>query len=328
MKLDISRRTLGIALVVITLLIVLIVFLVFRSRSKYVWPEASSAAAVSTSAYTTYVTGITNCNQVYSAAMIAAGTDATQQSAAGTAKTTCIEGITRTYLKSRCLAVDTDPNVQNDTTLSKAYGENYTKVKSAFTTDITNIRSAFLNIFSNPPTSGWPVALSSSTVNVEPNDTTPTDFTQYVIKKARDAAIAGATRKYIASLCPEYFKTNDKGDSTNAFKAWTYPAVSTDATGALKPQVTAQQVIDWAKRAGWKKVAADGSVSEEPLYKWPGNISITPSYTAGGAKDIDYGKTGMGATTPTYKNYEVARYNGPGSTIATGTTDAVSVAYV
>lgn len=322
MKLVISNRTIGILLVVLFILVVLIIFLVYRSRSKYVWPEASTPAGSAASAYTTYQSAVTACNSTYAAAVIA-GT-----STAATDKTTCLENATRTYLKARCPIVDTS---LTSATLSTALGNLglssiYTSAKSAFDTDITNIRSAFLTVFTTPPT--WPVPLTTSVVNVDPSDypsggspTTAADLSTYLIKKARDAAIAGATRKFIAAVCGEYYKTTDNGNSTDAFKAWTYPTVSTSASG-LTNQVTVADVLLWVKRAGWNGPLTSGAAAtDNPYYKWEtsGGTPTNTLFNVTGARDINYGKvkdssTGaVLATQPTYKVWEVARYNGPGS---------------
>lgn len=337
MKLVISNRTIGILLVVLFILVVLIIFLVYRSRSKYVWPEASTPAnSTAAAAYAAYQTAVTGCNNTYAAETIANNANAT------TNKTTCLENATRTYLKARCPVVDTSLSGTPLTTALTNLGLSsiYTPARSAFDTDITNIRSAFLTVFTTPPT--WPVTLTTSVVNVDPSDypsggspTTAADLSTYLIKKARDAAIAGATRKFIAAVCGEYYKTTDNGNSTDAFKAWAYPTVSTSPSG-LTNQVTTADVLLWVKRAGWNgPLSAGAAATDNPYYKWSagaGGTTTNPWFSVTGAKDINYNKvkdssTGaVLASQPTYKVWEVARYNGPGSTVD-NTNNAVAVVY-
>jgi hypothetical protein len=126
------------------------------------------------------------------------------------------------------------------------------------------------------------------------------------VRKARDAAIAGATRKYIALSCTDYFMSGD--GSTNlgpAYAAWDYAAYSGGN------YITNADVLAWVKRAGF--VNADGT--ETPYYKYAsGNTVYNAANTA-------YDVT-TGTPTSNKKPYEVARYNGPGSAATTGNTAA------
>lgn len=335
MKLVIDKKTMWFALVVFVILISLIIFLIFRTRSKYVWPEVAAAAAAFPTtpipirgAYDGYVSNVTTCNNQYAENLVR-----TPATAAAT-KQTCLENATSIYLKGRCPAIDpryADGTAASESALTSFYPGTYASAKQAFTTRVTNIRVAFLTAMTNPSTYvPWPTgfAPSASTVNVDtsgnPPDTTPTDYAAYLVKKARDAAIAGATRAYIATLCSDYYKTSNvatgiTSDSSAAFAAWDYQS-ATISSG----QITGQAILDWVKKAGFLDPV---SGTEKPLYKYMAVSAATPDgntlFKATNAKDINYQKTSPIITgQPVYKTWEVARYNGPGSTIVTGTTAA------
>lgn len=316
MKLSNSSRRILIAICVfVILLVVITIFILYRSRSKYRWPEAASVSA-SISGYSTYQTNLTACQNQYAIDSINPATAA----AASSNRTTCINTATRTYLNSRCPAV-TD-------TAAPSAGVSYYSNYTALQTTIQNIRTRFLNVMTNPTAVfNGQTALSSTTVTIDPADSvaggiwspansgspTVAEYATYLVRKARDAAIAGATRKYIALSCTDYFMSGDGLTNLGpAYAAWDYAAYSPNSGGNY---ITNADVLAWVKRAGFVNAAG----TETPYYKYASGNTNTVYNAANTAYDVT---TVAGTPTSNKKPYEVARYNGPGSAATTGNTAA------
>lgn len=336
MKLVLNDRTIRTILIASGIIIALLLFVILRSRSAYVYKDTTTPAPTG---YTSFDTDIQTCATTFFNTKIQnnipdgvnATTDAgyssltpaqqTALTAAITTRDTCVQTATSTYIKSRCPAVDPAKSI-TDAAVQALPG--YTAAKSAYDADIVAIRQAYGPIFSAPPT--WPVAPGSTTVNLEVKttysggtfsgvtDPAPTDYSQYLIKKARDADIAGATRKFVATVCPNYYDVNIAGGTTtqtptNKYKDWTFTPAN----------VTGANVIAWAKRAGF----LDATGTAQPLYKYSSGANPEFNLTTG-VKDID-GQT-TDSSNQAIPNWKVARFNGPGATNAT-TNGATTIVY-
>jgi hypothetical protein len=68
-----------------------------------------------------------------------------------------------------------------------------------------------------------------------------------MIIAARKADMTGATRKYLASACPNFYVSGDGlTNPTDTYKAW---AIDNATNGFVKANVTATKIADWLVNA-------------------------------------------------------------------------------
>jgi hypothetical protein len=237
LKLD-KKVIVGLVIGFVFLIIITLIVIRFRSRSKYQYPVASSDALG-----TTMNTTLKGCQDTFNVSMItnnamAAGT--TKDTAIATAETAyanCVKGAVGTYSSSTCPEITTANIGTKPSDATKAgYYDTYT------TSELPAIQVPYYSPLGT--------AISSFTRG----GTVPS--TDMVVA-ARKADLAGATRKYIAKVCPSFYTAADGTTAkTTAYTAWqTYTATpgNTSAEGFYGTNVTNASIITWADYAALTK---------------------------------------------------------------------------
>jgi hypothetical protein len=132
-----------------------------------------------------------------------------------------------------------------------------------------------------------------------------------IVEAALKADLTGATRKYLATVCTDYFKPGGIiTDPTPTYSAWSVVTGSTAPTAysfyaGPTGIITAAQVNTWATKAATYTV--DSATNEFTVN--------TPYISSGSTYNQDSTITDPFATVAgtKYKNWEIARDNGPGT---------------
>jgi hypothetical protein len=345
MKLVLDDKTFRMILIGVGIIVVLITFVILRSRSRFVYPESTApTGSPASGAYATFVNAINGCATTLTNSKISLGIPdnitTSAAAAAGSYSTqpfitsdTCIATATNTYLTNRC------PQILSSYVDTGA-------AKTTYDNTVIAIRQAYSSRFTDADNGSFASAsFSSSTINAEhkPNyssgtltgytqdtiGTPATSYAAYVVRKARDADLAGATRRYIAESCQGYYNVNiSTGSATfglsDLYRDWDFNSAA----------VTNANIITWAKRAGFITSVTNTTVGTAgPLYKYQtGATNPLPTVTNGGTyngatatvSDID--KSTNDSTNSAQTVYKVARYNGPGSTVKSSPTYSAAAA--
>lgn len=197
----------------------------YRSRSKFVYPVP--AGTPSDGADTTFSASLGTCQDTYNQALIAAKGDAAMILAADSARATCIANASGVFVKAKC--------TWSDGTVPTTAGTPEKTQYDAYTTNLLTIQQAYVTA----------QRLATTT-----NDTMN-------LNAARKADMSGATRKYIASVCPAFYKPTTGTDMTATYTAWsTGEAVANgfkpSAVGSTMTAITA-----WADYAATTFTVAD-----------------------------------------------------------------------
>ena len=254
MKFEISKRTLTFALIGVVIVIALaLIIRRYRSKSKFEWPVASPQADD-----TQLASDLQSYQDTYNLSMIAvnampAGPDKT--TAMMTAETTLSNAINNrvaTYVSTKCPAVSTGaaPASTGNATVDAAN----TAAWNAYQADLSKVQQAYYAI------------MGTTTA-------TSTPSSEQVIA-SRKADISGATRKYIATICPSFYKTTT-ADPTNTYKKWNYveTGTPTDTIGLSKADITTANVTTWAGYAA-KTKSSTSSVTVSPGAADVGPIAV------------------------------------------------------
>lgn len=235
MKFTIDDKTLRrilIGVTVVTLIALILVIMFFRRRSKFEWPTPTDATGTDLSQDQTLTTALNNAQDAYNVSMI--GINAMSEGAAKTAAilaaertlSDAIDAAITTYVSNKCSAVvaGTKPI---DATGGAAW--------DTYQTDLAAIGAAYYPVIKTATG-----AVATETL------------------AARKADITGATRKYIATACPKFYKTSTSDPSTG-YKNWTayttetqYTAATTPTTGKIgfaADRITATNISNWADYA-------------------------------------------------------------------------------
>jgi hypothetical protein len=248
MKLEVSNKMLTFALIGLVVVIVLVLIIKrYRSRSKFEWPVPNPAADDNLLA-----SDLQGYQDTYNLAMI--GVNAMPE---GTAKTTAMmtaETTLSTAINNRVGRYVTDkcPEVSSGTVPTDA-----AKVPfwNAYQSDLAKIQQAYYTV------------VGAAT----PTSTPPSEQ----VLAARKADISGATRKYIATVCPNFYKTTST-DPTADYKKWNYveTGTPTETIGLSKADVTAANVTTWAGYAA-KTKSTTSSLTVSPG-AGTGSIDLAP----------------------------------------------------
>lgn len=237
MNVTISDRQIKIGMLMVFILVVLIFIIIcFRSRSKFEYPAPVATADTSD---TTYNSALNTCQDTYNQALIAARSDVLLIFNAEKTRSTCITTASQAFVKSKCTFTDgtiptTDPN--------KAYYD-------TFTSDTNLIQQGYI-----------PAQRQIATADVP------------FLNAARKADISGATRKYMSSVCPAFYKTSD-GDLTSTYSAWNVgPSVN---NGFVPLNVTTANIGTWADYAATTFSVNDYYKSSTPASGDIGPITLT-----------------------------------------------------
>lgn len=291
MKFDWSNRTFRWSVIGFLLFVILVtvIMIVRYRRSKYKYPDQVTADTDTIrqdlSANTSFQTCLTDCSNKYLTAQYQGQSDSTPP------KAECIASCTSTYINTRCPYATTrlTPSVANGDAQSVV--DAYTTYKN---TDMASVASTYISLSGSAP--------STSTTSI-PSLT--------VVQAARKADLTGPTRKYLSTVCTDFYTLPDGSvNPRSIYTAWaptsTAPTTNPTATATYRSGasygfytgVTAAHIITWAKRAG------------QPL-----KIASSPAATAASTQvTVNVTFTGLAANIPvnfpkTYKGSPVSSTN-------------------
>lgn len=234
MRFTIDDKTLRRILIGVAVVAVILIIIFFRRRSKFEWPTPSDAEGRDLEQDRALTAALNDAQDAYNIRMIAINA-----MNPGVAKNTtilnsertltdAIDAAVTTYVSNKCSAVvaGTKPA---DATGSAAW-DTYQQ------TDLPAIGAAYYNVMKNASGAAATEALA-----------------------ARKADITGATRKYIATACPKFYKTS-ASDPSPGYKNWASYATSTEYNAAAVPatgskigfaadRITAGNISTWAEYA-------------------------------------------------------------------------------
>lgn len=201
------------------IILVIIVFAFNRwsaKRSNFQWPVPAGSTTVASelAADTAFQNALNTCQDTYNQALIAAGTNAASQLTAETTRSTCIKNASSAYVTGRCAASTGTAPAATDPTYAF-----YTR----YQTDIVTIQQAYV-----------------------PAQRQITSTDTVLLNAARKSDMAGATRRYIASACPAFYKPSivTDPDPTATYAAW---STGETVTNGFKPSlVTVASITAWA----------------------------------------------------------------------------------
>lgn len=269
MKLDISNKMLTFAIIGLVVVIVL-AFAInrYRSKSKFEWPVPTPGTDD-----TQLANDLQGYQDTFNLAMIGVNAmpagDAKTAAimAAETALSTSINNRVASYVSSKCPAV-TSGSKPADTGNATVDAAN-TAAWNAYQSDLAKIQQAYYTV----------VGAATAT------STPPSEQ----VLAARKADISGATRKYIATVCPNFYKTATT-DPTNDYKTWAYVETGTaPANGLLKTDVTAANVTTWAGYAAkTKSTTSSVTVSPGAVDVGPVAVADTTGFAVGDKVQFTY----------------------------------------
>jgi len=213
-----TQFKIGVAAVLILIVLVFAFNRWNAKRSNFQWPVPAGSTTVATevAADSAFQTALNSCQDTYNQELIAAGTNTTAQLAAETKRAGCIKTASGTYVTARCPV--SDGRVPTDSATLTLYNR--------YQTDIIAVQQAYV-------TSQRLIA------------STDVGF----LTAARKSDMAGATRRYIASACPAFYKPTaaTDPDPTATYAAW---STGETVTNGFKPSlVTVASITAWADYA-------------------------------------------------------------------------------
>ena len=243
MHVNLNKKVLiGLFIGVLILVIITLIVIRFRSRSKFAYPPASSDTQGATMS-----TALTTCQDTFNRTMIpvylmsAGPTKDTDTANAEKTLATCISTAVSTYTRDKCPEISAANIGTKPSDPTKAgYYDTYT------TTDLPAIQVGYYTVLSSPATS------------FTRGGTTPSND---MVIAARKADLAGATRKYIAKVCPTFYAPADGTTDTNTalYSNWqsftAAPAAGSTAEGFYGTNVTNANIITWADYAATTKLS-------------------------------------------------------------------------
>lgn len=242
-----DRKTVKWAIIALVVVIVLIFAVVkYRSRSKFEWPVTTNPDSNDT----TLTSDLQAIQDAYNMAMITvntmpAGTAKTQATLdAQKTLTTSINNKVSSYVTNKC------PEVTSGTAPAAADTAK-TAIWNTYQSDLAKIQQSYYTV------------VGSATITTSPSSGQ--------VLAARKADISGATRKYIASICPTFYYKSADDNPTNTYMTWTHVASGTaPPNGLLGSDVTSAAVTTWAGYAALTKLTT------AELAVLPGATTIGP----------------------------------------------------
>lgn len=245
------------------IILVVIVFAFNRwnsKRSNFQWPVPAGSTTNPTeiAADTAFQNALNTCQDTYNQALIAAGTNVTAQLTAETTRASCIKTASSTYVTGRCPV--SDGRVPTDNATLTLYNR--------YQSDIVTVQQAYVPAQRLIPS-------------------TDVGF----LNAARKSDMAGATRRYIASACPAFYKPTlaTETDPTATYVAW---STGESVTNGFKPSlVTVASITAWADYAAvqysvaeYFKSAATTAGATTALIK----LTMVTGLTVGDAVQLAY----------------------------------------
>jgi hypothetical protein len=285
-----TNTYIGIAVIIIAL-VLLVLWYRRRTQSKYTYDQIKTGGSPPES--TTY-SNIVACQLTFNTSNVTA-TDATRPALLNTFNQ-CVRSNVGFYVDTKCVWVTTDTNgIMIAPTTVGVNGATASDVAAytQFTNDQNAIQTAYVDLFTR----------SSDT----------TSPTTEMVDAAFKADLTGATRRYLSTVCSNYFKTATNDPST-IYSEWrvatgaTAPTVYSFWPGATG-KVTAAMVTTWVAKAARYTSATDAQLQagSEPY-------TVGSPYLASGSTYNQNSTIANPSASGTfYQNWEVSRDNGPGT---------------
>ena len=276
-----------IAIAVVVVVILIFMYRKFTKKSDYVIPPTSSSDTNSVR-QTNYSSNLVACETTYINTMNSPNPDRT---AADATLEACITSNVVSYYNSRCPFLPVSPNgspaFTNLTAGSSGtgipIGGSSNVAYIAYKADIDAINAVYTPLIS--------AAGQTYSVNV--------------MQAARKADFTGATRKYIATLCPDIYSSTGSTTLTTKHMGWTSSASQSSTYGFQGSLVTKERIWNWAIHAGQAPAVTDTTYTAPtvPLLGPPtlasGTTCNTSDYLTGSLNSIPY--------------WQLAADNGPGT---------------
>ena len=273
------QKWIYVGLAVVIALLVVIIIRWRRSLSKYTYTDITAGTGPPE---TTTYSNIISCQVTYNTSNITA-TDATRPGFM-TTFTNCVRSNVNIYVDNKCTYLTINPTSGTEKTAYDTYTSQINSIKTAYA-DITTKAAASL----------------AGTPSTE------------IVEAALKADMTGATRKYLATVCPDYFKPG--GVITNPTTVYTQWQIITGATApaagvygfwaGATGVITAAAVNAWALKAA--RYTVDDTTNE---------FTVGAPYVATGStynSDTQITDPYATVTGTKYKNWEISRDNGPGT---------------
>lgn len=259
---------------VIVLLLAVVLF-VRRRVSKYTLADLQAGGSPPES---TIYSNIVQCQVTYNTANISA-TDVTRPGFLATFEE-CVRSNVVFYMDTKCKWIDLDPTAQGVNGATQAEVEAYNQ----YVTDTRAIETAYADMITKAD------AVATSTAPAAA-----------VVEAARKADFTGATRRYLANVCPGYYKTST-GDLGDTYKLWTVVPKTSSQPSAYSFWPGSSGSITKASIDAWARGAADYTVDNTNF-----TFTVGTPYLASGSI-----YTSVSNVSPLL-NWELLRDNGPGT---------------
>lgn len=214
-----------IGFIIAAIVLVFIILRIYR-KSNYVYPETDSTANT-TAAYGLLTTNVGKCQDAYTLA----------GSGGITVYNSCLTSNVNAFMSNICPAVISYITDQSQCTATKSATANVTRncnlmdgmtawssVSLDLQTDLDNLKNFYVDV----------IRVAGTTVTSTNAGNTGVDSLTYpstsLVQAARKADVRGPTRKYLARLCPAFYKTTV--DSITYNPDATFKAISTSSTSS------------------------------------------------------------------------------------------------
>jgi hypothetical protein len=273
-----------VAIAVVVIVILIFMYRKFTKKSDYVIPPTTTSDTNSTR-QTSYSSNLVTCETTYINAMNEPDPDAT---AANATLNDCITSNVVSYYNARC------PFLPATNGLSGAFG-NLTSGSTgagipnggssnvayiAYKADIDAINAVYTPL----------ISAAGQT------------FSTNIMAAARKADFTGASRKYIATLCPDIYSNTTSTALTTKYLGWTRTATAQSAYGFQASRVTTSSIWQWSIHAGQPPTASGTT------YTPPTAALLTAPLIAASCTNSDFALSTNGVL-----NWQLAADSGPGT---------------
>jgi hypothetical protein len=222
-------------------------------------------------------------------------------------RTDCITSNVQTYMDGKCPWTSRDPTSGTELTALTAYKNNIAAINDSY--------DNFVYTAPGTATAGKP--------------------TLDMIQAARQADYTGATRLYLSTVCPDYYRqtsgatgynpasTADPKLPNTPYMDYTGPTAAANTVGFDKTRVTLANIITWAKYAS----TVSPIVSSNNVYQSGGNATGSAGLISGttyGTSVYDKKSSASASYFPNMMNWEIAQDVGPGTMTKAGGIESVT----
>ena len=201
-------------------MVIILIVVRYRSRSKFVYPVPAGTTPEQSD--TSFSASLATCQDTYNRDLIAAQGDAARILAADSARATCIATASNTFVTAKCTVGGKKLSEGEEPTANTPEKAQY----EIYKTNLATVQQGYV-------TAQRLATTTADTMN---------------LNAARKADLSGATRKYIASVCPAFYTTGT-ANLTATYAAW---STGEAVTNGFKPSAvgtTMAAITAWADYA-------------------------------------------------------------------------------